>query len=100
MIFSKMKGRIWIAKDSRQGVKVDAETTDTITYGGILARIAKGTRVHMEFTFVNGEVWLPRRETYTASARVLLVKGIHQQGDSTYSNYRKFTADSRMLSDQ
>jgi hypothetical protein len=79
---------------------VDAETIDTITFGGFLARINKGTRIHMEYTYVNGEVWLPKRETFTASARVLLLKGFHQEGDSTFTNYKKFTTDSRIVGDQ
>ena len=98
--FSKMKGRIWVAKDSFQAVRIDAETTDTISFGGIVARLNKGTRVHVEYTYVNGEVWLPKRESFTASARILLVKGFHQEGDNTFSNYKKFTADSRIVSDQ
>jgi hypothetical protein len=82
------------------GVRVDAETIDTITFGGFLARINKGTRIHVEYTYVNGEVWLPKRETFTASARLLLLKGFHQEGDSTFSNYEKFTIDSRFIGDR
>jgi hypothetical protein len=96
----KMKGRIWVTKDSSQAVRIDAETTDNISIGGFLARINRGTRIHVEYTFVNGEVWLPKRETFAASARLLLVKGFHEEGDSTFTNYKKFTADSRILSDQ
>jgi hypothetical protein len=96
----KMKGRIWVTKDGCQAVRVDAETIDNITFGGFLARINKGTRIHVEYTYVNGEVWLPKRETFTASARVLLLKGFHQEGDSTFTNYKKFTADSRLIGDR
>ena len=37
------------------------------------------------------EVWLPERVTWTASARVLLVKSLRLRGVSEFSNYRKFT---------
>jgi hypothetical protein len=97
---SKMKGRIWVTKDGCQAVRVDAETIDTITFGGFLARINKGTRIHVEYTYVNGEVWLPKRETFTASARLLLLKGFHEEGDSTFTNYKKFTTDSRIIGDR
>src|SRR5215467_9803189 len=97
---SKMKGRIWVTKDGCQAVRVDAETIDTVTFGGFLARINKGTRIHVEYTYVNGEVWLPKRETFTASARLLLLKGFHQEGDSTFTNYKKFTTDSRIIDDR
>ena len=55
----------------------------------------------MEFSYVNGEVWLPKRESYTVSGRVLLMKGIHEQKDTVFSNYQKFSTDSRIVgSDQ
>ena len=94
---TKIRGRIWVAKTDYQPVKVDAETIDTISFGGILARIQKGTHIHIEYTRVNDEVWLPKRMSFTASARILLVKGFHLDGDSTYSNYKKFTTDSRVV---
>ena len=97
---SKMKGRIWVTKDGCQAVRLDAETIDTITIGGFLARINKGTHIHVEYMYVNGEVWLPKRETFTASARLLLLKGFHQEGDSTFTNYKKFTTDSRIIGDR
>ena len=96
----KMKGRIWVTKDGRQAVRVDAETIDAITFGGFLARINKGTRIHMEYTYVNGEAWLPKRETFSASARLLLLKGFHEEGESTFTNYKKFTTDSRIIGDR
>jgi hypothetical protein len=96
-VLSKMKGRIWVAKSDYQRVGIDAETTGTISFGGVLARIYKGTRVHVEYTYVNSEVWLLKRESFSVSGRILLVKGLHEEGDSTYSNYKKFTADSRII---
>jgi hypothetical protein len=97
---SKMKGRIWVAKSDYQPVKIDAETTGTVSFGAVLARIYKGTRIHLEYTYVNGEVWLPKRESYNVSGRLLLVKGVHEEGDTAYSNYKKFSADSRIVDDQ
>jgi hypothetical protein len=40
---------------------------------------------------VNDEQWLPARATYTASARVMLVKVLRIGGTSEFSDYRKFT---------
>jgi hypothetical protein len=96
----KMKGRIWVTKDGCQAVRVDAEMIDTITFGGFLVRINKGTLVHVEYTYVNGEVWLPKRETLSGSARLVLLKGFHQEGESTFTSYRKFTTNSGIINDQ
>jgi hypothetical protein len=96
-VLGKVQGRVWVAKNDYQPVRMDGETTGTISFLGFLARIDKGTRVHVEYTYVNGEVWLPKRETFSVSGRILLVKGVHEEGDSAYSNYRKFSADSRIV---
>ncbi len=94
---SKMKGRICVSKSDYQPVKIEAETTETISIGAFLARVQKGFRIHMEFTRVNDEVWLPRFFSIVGSARVLLVKGLHMDRETTYSNYKKFTAESRVI---
>ena len=53
--------------------------------------------MHVEFTYVNGEIWLPKHMSYGVSGRILLLKGLRQEGDSTYSGYKKFSADSRLV---
>jgi len=37
-----------------------------------------------------------KRESLSASARLLLLKGIHQDGETVYTNYKKFSTDSRV----
>ena len=99
-IIGNMKGRIWVAKDSYQPVRIDAETTGTISLGGVLARVQKGTRVHTEFTYVNGEVWLPKLVSFRLSARFMLLKGVHGEGEFAFSDHKKFTVDSRFVEDE
>ena len=65
--FPKVKARFWIDKKDYQWAKVDMETLDTITFGGILVRLAKGSHLVMEQARVNQEVWLPRRISMQAS---------------------------------
>jgi hypothetical protein len=99
-VVSKLKGRIWISKSDHQPVRIDAETTDTISFGGFLARIYKGTRVHVEFKRVNGEVWLAKSMSYRVSGRILLLKGLRQEGDSAFSGFKKFSTDSRVVTSE
>lgn len=94
----KVKGRFWIAKQGFQAVKIEFETLDTISWGGIVARVSKGTKVDVEMAHVNNEVWLPKRILVSGSARVLLVKGYTGELDLSYSGFKKFTVDSRVLS--
>ncbi len=96
--FSKVQARLWIDKNDYQWVKVDMETLDTISFGGILFRVGKGGHLVLEQLRVNNEVWLPKRVTAQASARLLLVKGYHKDLEMTFSNYRKFQAESRVVS--
>lgn len=94
----KVKGRFWITKDGFQAVKIEFVTLDTISWGGIVARVSKGTRVTVELTRVNNEVWLPKRILVAGSARVLLVKGYTGELDLSYSGFKKFTVESRVVS--
>jgi len=94
----KVKGRFWITKDGFQAVKIEFVTLDTISWGGIVARVSKGTRVTVELTRVNDEVWLPKRILVAGSARVLLIKGYTGELDLSYSAFKKFTVESRVVS--
>ena len=88
---------MWISKSDSQWVKVEAESIDTITFGLILARVAKGARIRIEQTRVNNEVWLPLRIDILASARLALFKTFHGEVEVTYRDYKKFQADSRIV---
>jgi hypothetical protein len=74
------------------------DTLDTISWGGILARLAKGDRLTFEKTRVNDEVWLPKALRISGSARVMLVKGYRGDIEISYSNYKKFSTESRVVS--
>jgi hypothetical protein len=95
---SKFHGRVWIDKDDLQLAKMDIETLDTIAFGLVLARLHKGTRVTMEQTRVNDEVWLPKQVTFKLSARVALLKGYNMDGEQTYRDYKKFRTSSKIVS--
>jgi hypothetical protein len=63
----------------------------------VLARIHKGTRVMLEQTRVNDEVWLPRHVTFKVDARVALLKGYNLDGDQEYRDYKKFRTTSKIV---
>ena len=76
---------------------MEAEVIDTISFGGFLVRLAKGSHLEADQTRVNGEVWLPKRCEAEASARVALMKKYHGRLEITYSDYKKFQTDSRIV---
>jgi hypothetical protein len=93
----KFHGRVWIDKDDLQLAKMDVEAIDTISVGLIVARIHKGTRVMLEQTRVNDEVWLPRHLTFKVDARVALLKGYKVDGEQTFRDYKKFRTSARIV---
>ena len=95
--FPKVKLRLWINKADYQWVKVDIESLDTITFGGFLIRLAKGSHVTIETARVNNEVWLPKRAVIQGSVRLALVKVMRGEIVFTFSDYKKFQTDSRLI---
>jgi hypothetical protein len=53
--------------------------------------VHKGSRAMFERRKVNGEEWLPASASYTASARLFLVRRMRVGGVSEFADYRKFT---------
>jgi hypothetical protein len=96
-ILPKLKGRVWIDKQDYGWAKIQAETTDTISWGLFLLRIHKGSQVTLEQTRVNNEIWLPSKLAVTGGARVALLVNADVDMQSDYSNYKKFSAGSRIL---
>jgi hypothetical protein len=96
-MLSKFHGRLWIDKAELQLAKMDVEALDTVSFGWVLARIHKGTRLVFEQTRVNGEVWLPQHLSFKFDARVALFKGYNEQDDESYSDYKKFRTTTRIV---
>ena len=87
--FPKMKGRIWIAKADYEVLKVDIESLDTISFGGFLVRMAKGSHIVIDAERINNEVWVPARAVLRGSVRIALIKVIRGEVSFTFSNYKK-----------
>jgi hypothetical protein len=93
----KLRGRMWIDKATYQWARVEAETTDTISWGLFLARLNSGSKMTFEQTEVNSELWFPKRLLLTGSGRVGLIKRIALDEEIEWSNYRKFSVDSKIV---
>jgi hypothetical protein len=93
----KVKARFWIDKADTQWVKIEVETLDTISFGGILLRLGKGGHMVIEQEYVNNEVWLPKHVLLKAEARVMLLVPVREEIEFTFSNYKKFQVDSRIV---
>jgi hypothetical protein len=93
-IMRHFKASVWISESEYELVRVEIEAIDDLSIGlGLLARVHRGTVATFQRRKVNDEVWLPEQVTWTASARVLLLKRLRLRGISEFSRYRKFTVD-------
>ena len=92
----KLKGRIWIDKAETQWVKLDITTTDTISFGLFLARIYKGTRIVVDTTRINDEVWLPKHVQFHVDVRLALLKNFNEDVEQTFRDYKKFRSESKI----
>lgn len=96
-ILTKTRGKMWIDIASTHWVKLDAEFTDTMSFGWFLARVRPGTRVHVEQNLFRDEVWVPSEIKFKLDARVGLFKQLFQNVDVTFRDWRKFSTDSRII---
>lgn len=96
-LLSKFHGRVWIDKADLQLAKMDVECLDTISFGLFLARFHKGSRLMLQQTRVNDEVWLPEHLTAKIDVRVALVKGFNVGIEQTFRDYKKFRASSKIV---
>ncbi len=93
----KIVGKIWIEKAGYQWVRLEARTTGTISFGWFLARLNPGAKLVVEQSRINDEVWLPTREYLSGSGSVGLLKRISEDEEITWTNYRKFQVESKVV---
>jgi hypothetical protein len=94
----KIKGKLWVDKVEYQWVRLEAQTTDTISYGLFIARLNPGAMLVFEQARVNDEIWLPKREYSKGTGRIGLLKKIAMDEEVTWNNYRKFQVESKIVS--
>jgi hypothetical protein len=94
---TETRGKMWIDKEDCRAARVEAEIMADVPFGAFLAKVNKGTRFVIEQVKVNNEVWLPKRIEGRISARILVTR-VGQTFDYTYRDYRKFQAESRIVS--
>jgi len=93
----KFRFRAWIDKSDAQWAKLDIECIDTVSVGLFLARIHRGSRIAIEQTRINDEVWLPQHVAVKVDARLALLKEYNVEVEQTFRDYKKFRATTKIL---
>ncbi len=94
----KFHGRVWIDKDDDQWAKMDIQCIDTVSLGWFLARVHKGSRIMIEQTRVNDEVWLPQHIEVKVDVRLALLKNYNVEQEQSFRDYKKFRATAKIVS--
>jgi len=96
-ILPKFRYRAWIDKDETEWKKLDIECIDTVSWGWFIARVHKGSRIVLEQTRVNDEVWLPQHINIKIDARFALMKQFDMDLDIGYRDYKKFRTETKII---
>lgn len=96
-MLKKIRGKLWIEKKDYNWVKVEAEATDTISFGLFLFRIHPGSHFVLERTLVNSEVWLLKRLDISGGARIALLKNENVEQEEVDSDFKKFVTSVRIV---
>ncbi|MBM3813204.1 MAG: hypothetical protein FJW20_16390 [Acidimicrobiia bacterium] len=96
-ILARVRGKLWITRKDYRWVKLEADVIDTISFGWMLLRLHKGTRMTFEQRRVGEELWMPSHAWIRGGARVALVKNFRIESETWWENYRKFQTDSRVV---
>ena len=96
-ILPKLRFRAWIDRSDSQVKKLDVEVIDTFAFGLFLARLHKGSRIVIEQTRVNDEVWLQQHIAVTVDVRLALLKNFDIEMDVSDRDYKKFRSDTKIV---
>ena len=95
-MLTKIRGKIWIDKQTNEWLRFDVVTIDKITFGGFIAALQPGARIVAQQMRVNDELWHPEWMRVRLDARALWKK-MNAEIETTYRSFRKFQTESRIL---
>jgi hypothetical protein len=88
-VFAKMRGTLWIDQKDRQWVKADALAIDNVSFGLVIARLAKGSHILLEQEKLRSGDWVPKSLQAKAAARLFMLFPHNFEENITYNNYRR-----------
>ncbi len=87
-VFPKIQAKLYIDKQDLQWARAEADVMDTVSFGFILARVSKGSKILLERMRLKDGVWVVKRIDVNGTARIMMVKTRDLSEEITYSNYR------------
>jgi hypothetical protein len=88
MLFTKVRGTLWIDKETSELAKIEGHVTEDITLALFLAKVYQGSYFMQERYELMPGVWLPTYQQYDFDGRKFVVPfSIHER--AFYTNYRR-----------
>ncbi len=96
--FSKIHFRAWVDQAEYRWAKFEIDNIGPVSWGKILIRVPAGG-LHFTYESERHEdgAWLPALQRLKVNARLLVAAPIRIESVDTYTKYRKFRADSRLV---
>ncbi len=99
-ILTKFNFKVWIDQSEYRWARFEGDNVAPVSWGKILVRLpTEGLHLLIEQTRHDDSAWLESEEHVKVNARLLLAAAFRIDVRTTYSNYRKFQADSRVIDD-
>jgi hypothetical protein len=88
MLFSKVRGMLWIDQETSELAKIEGHVTEDISLALFLAKVYQGSYFMQERYEMSPGVWLPTYQQYDFDGRKFVVPfSIHER--TFYTNYRR-----------
>lgn len=95
---TKLAGTIWISRDDYGWVQTKVNTIAPAKFGLFLLTLKEGARMEFKQTRVNDELWMMDQLRIRFNARIL-IKGMRLDVLINWSDFKKFTAESKLIVD-
>lgn len=97
MLFTKVRGSLWIDEESGELAKIEGYVTEDIALALFFAKIYRGSYFMQERYEIEPSLWLPTYQQYDFDGRRFLIPfAIHER--TLYSNYRRVGPPTEALS--
>ncbi len=96
-VLAKIRGKAWFGESDQDLIRIEAELGDTLSFGfGLVAKLNRGSHLVFQRRRVNNEIWLPAESHFSGTGRILVLKGFRVDVETVYSEYKKFSVETRV----
>jgi hypothetical protein len=80
-------GKLWIDKTDLHWARAEADVIEPVSIGLIVARIAQGAHIYLDFDRISDSLWVPKNITVKGAAKILLIHTKELDEEISFSDY-------------